>query len=82
MAPDITFGPSAIETVLEQFGKTVDDEGYIVDEETGEREESNLDNEVTIEDLGGIGKGSIVFVENDFASVSEYVESKQESDNR
>lgn len=76
MTSEVTFGPSAAETILEQFGKTLDDEGYIIDEETGERVESNLGNEITIEELGGIGKGSQIFIEKDFVSVSKFVESK------
>ena len=80
MDPEITFRPSAAEKVLEKFGKEVDEEGYIVDQETQERVESNLNNEVTIDNFGGVGKGSQVFLEKDYVSVAEFVESKEYQD--
>lgn len=76
MPPNITFGSSASETVLEQFGKTVDDEGYIIDEETGERVTTRKGEEIKIGEFGGIGKGSQIFVKKDFNSASDFVEYK------
>lgn len=76
MPPDITFGSSASETVLEQFGKTVDDDGYIINEETGERVTTRQGEEIRIEEFGGIGKGSEIFVKNNFNSASDFVEYK------
>ncbi|EMA51985.1 hypothetical protein [Halococcus thailandensis] len=80
MDPDITFRPSAAEKIVEKFGKTVDDEGYIVDKETQERVESNLGNEISIDNFGGVGKGSQVFLEKDYVSVAEFIESKEKQD--
>jgi len=76
MSQDIRFRPSAKEKILEEFGKTVDEDGYIIDSETRKRETSNLGNELTLDDLGGIGKGSTVFIEDDFVSVCEFVENQ------
>jgi hypothetical protein len=78
MSSDITFGSSASETVLEQFGKTVDEEGYIIDEETGERTTTRQGEEIKIEEFGGIGKGSEIFVKNNFNSVADFVEYKHD----
>jgi len=76
MKGDVLFGPSAAETVLEELGMEVNDEGFVVDKETGEPIDSAEDEDVPIEEFGGVGKGSKIVVKDDFSSVSEYVEQK------
>lgn len=79
MAPEITFGPSAAETVLEQFGKTLDDDNYIIDEETEERVTSMYkEEEIHIDEFGGVVKGSTEFIKDDYAEIHDYVKSKNE----
>jgi len=75
MSENITFREGALEKALEYFGKSTDADGYIIDEE-GRRVTSNLGNEVTLDDLGGLGKGSIVYIEDDFNSAAEYFDLK------
>ncbi|GAA0281549.1 hypothetical protein [Halobacterium noricense] len=78
MSPEITFGPDAAETVLEQFGKTTDDEDYIIDEESEEREKSYYkEEEIHIEELGGLIDGSVGLVKDDFTEIHEYVKDKE-----
>jgi hypothetical protein len=81
MPPEITFGPSAAETVLEQFGKTVDDEDYIVDQETEERVKSCYkEEEIHIEEFGGVIEGSVEFIKDDFTEIHEYVKDREGED--
>ncbi|MCL9812507.1 hypothetical protein [Natranaeroarchaeum aerophilus] len=75
MESNITFRPAALEKMLERSGKSTDDEGYILDED-GDRVESNLGNEIKIEDLGGVGNASEVFIEDNFASAAKFAEHK------
>lgn len=78
--PEITFGPSAAETVLEQFGKTLDEEDYIIDQETEERETSCYkEEEIHIKELGGVVEGSVEFIKDDYTEIHEYVKDQQES---
>lgn len=74
MSPTITFGQSASETVANEFGIEVGEEGYLVDEEGDPVIPSGSDEPMTLEEFAGTGVGSRVFIKNDFNSVSEYVE--------
>ena len=78
MSEIITFDNSAVEFVLDAFGNTVDDEGYIVKEDTGERILTPEGKPLSPEDLGGIAKGSEIYIEDNYVSVLEYVKGKQE----
>lgn len=79
MAPEITFGPSAAETVLEQFGKTLDEDDYIIDQETEERVESYYkEEEIHIDEFGGLVHGSTEFIKDDYTEIHEYVKSQIE----
>ena len=79
MTPEITFGPSAAETVLEEFGKTTDEEDYIIDAETEERVESYYkEEEIHIEELGGLIRGSTEFIKDDYAEIHQYAKDVQE----
>jgi len=74
MPPEITFGPSAAETVLKQFGKTVDEDDYIIDQETNERVKSYYkEEEIKIDEFGGVIKGSTGFIKDDFAEIHAYL---------
>jgi hypothetical protein len=73
MSIDLTFRKGALRKALEKFGKSVDEEGYVVDEE-GNRVESNLGRELKFKNLGGIGNGSEVYIEDNFNSAAEFVE--------
>jgi hypothetical protein len=78
MSEDITFDDSAVEFVLDAFGNTVDEEGYIVKKDTGKRVLTPEGNPLSPADLGGIAKGSEIYIEDNYVSVLEYVKSKQE----
>jgi len=77
MSPQLTFTEDATEFILEGFGKTVDEEGFIIEQESGERVLTPAGEEIEADDLGGIANGSEIFVEDNFASVVDYVEKKE-----
>ena len=78
MSSELTFDDSAVEFVLDAFDNTVDEEGYIVKEDTGERILTPDGTPLTPEELGGIAKGSEIYVEDNYVSVLEYVKSRAE----
>lgn len=73
MTTDIVFERSRIDYLLDLFDKEVDDQGYIVDSETGERVLSSDGTPLKPDDLGVVGHGSEVLVEDDFTSLVDYV---------
>lgn len=78
MSTEITFDDSAVEFVLEAFDNTVDEEGYIIKQETGERVRTRDGKPITPEELGGIAKGSEIYVKDNYVSVLDYVKDKEE----
>lgn len=75
----ITFSNTqeAKEAVLKLFGKSVDAEGYIIEDKTGDRVVSPHNEEVQISGFAGIRPGSEIFITNDLPSLleqSEYIE--------
>jgi hypothetical protein len=80
MSIEITFGKSAVEPVLDEFDKTVDDDGLVVEQDTGNPVLTQSGNELRVENVGGIANGSEIYIENNFVSILEYVESRNRSD--
>lgn len=69
---NITFSKDAREDILDLFGKTVDDEGYIVEKDSIEqRVLTPKGEEIHIEDWGGVVKGSEAFIKSDAISLTE-----------
>lgn len=81
-APDdgavLTFSDSATELVLGAFGKDVDRAGYIIDEGTEERETTLEGEPIKREELVGIEKGSMIFLEDDFNTLIDHVRRRRE----
>lgn len=73
MSTTLTFDESAAEFVLESFGREVDEEGYVVNPETGNRETTPEGKEIKVEHLAGVEQGSELFIEDNFASLVEHV---------
>lgn len=69
----ITFANTddAKRVVLAMMGKTVDDDGYIVEKSTGERVLTPSNEEITLESFAGVRPGSEVFITNDLPSILE-----------
>lgn len=75
----IVFDKDAIDRVLKVFGKTVDDEGYIV-EDVGDKERvlTPEGEELRKDELGVIASGSEIFIDNNYASLVDYVKESSE----
>ena len=66
----ITFDDSAKEYILELLGKTLDDEGYIVEKnDPTVRVLSPDGEEIHISEFGGVMKGSEMFIKDDIVSL-------------
>ncbi len=69
---NVTFSKDAREDILDLFGKTVDEEGYIIEKDNPEqRVLTPKGEEILIEEWGGIIKGSEIFVKSDVFSLIE-----------
>jgi hypothetical protein len=65
---------AAKRAILELLGKSVDDEGYIIEIKTGERVVSPTNQEVALSNFAGIRKGSEIFITNDLPALLEQAE--------
>lgn len=77
MTTEVTVSREVMKTVLAEFDKAVDEEGFIVEQDTGDPVLTPRGEEVTLDDLAGIAQGSEIFIEDNFVSLLEYVESKR-----
>lgn len=73
MSTEIAFNESASKAILEQFDKTVDDSGYVVEEDTGNRVLTPDGEELPLKQFAGIAKGSEIFIEDNFVSLINHV---------
>ena len=62
--------------ILEAFGKSINTEGIIIEKSTGEPVLTPEGDELTLENFGGIKKGSEIFLKNDLLSIINIVEGK------
>ena len=69
---EITFSKSAKEDILDLYGKSVDNEGFIVEKENpSQRVLTPNGEEIRNEEWGGVRKGSEAFIKNDTFSLIE-----------
>lgn len=78
MPTTLTFEESAAEFVIESFGRSVDDSGYIINPETGERETTPEGGEIHIDDFAGVEKGSEIFLDDDFTTLVNHVKRRRQ----
>lgn len=69
----ITFEESAKEEILSIFDKIVDNEGFIVEKDTGQRVITPDGEEIRLEEFAGIGKNG-VFIKSDLPSLINYLD--------
>jgi len=74
---NVNFEKGAGKHVIECFGKTLDSEGYIIDQES-EKRVQHRGEEVHIDDLAMVEDGSNIFVDDSFGSLVEHVERNRE----
>ena len=60
--------------ILQLFGKSLDDEGFIIETKSGERVVSPQNQEIHVDAFAGIRPGSEIFVTNDLPSLLEQSE--------
>jgi hypothetical protein len=66
----ITFNSELKKQVLDLIGKSVDDEGYIVEKDQPKSRVINVEGEeVCLDDFAGVRRGSEVFIKNDLYSI-------------
>jgi len=70
MSTQILFDKSAKKEVLELLNKTIDDEEFIVEKSNTTQRVLTFDGEeVSLNEFGGIQKGSEVFIKNNLVSL-------------
>ena len=74
--PKILFNKQALPYVLEIFGKSINDQGFIVDAETGKLIITPDDEPITPEEFGAIKKGSEIFLKKDLLTTIKLAENK------
>lgn len=62
-----------IKKILEKIGNKVDDEGYIINIETGERVLAIDSDEVKPKQIGAVLPGSKIFIKKNIAGFSQYL---------
>lgn len=68
----ITFNESARKDILELYGKSTDDEGFIVEKDNpSQRVLTPNGEEINVKEWGGIRKSSEAFIKNDTFSLIE-----------
>lgn len=68
----ITFDKSANEFILEAFGKTLDEGGFIVEKLDKNQKVLTRDaQEIHIDQFAGVRKGSEIFIKSDLPSIIE-----------
>lgn len=69
MTTQIVFDKNAKREILELLGKDIDKEGYITEKGTSQRVLTFDGEEISLEEFGGIQKGSEVFIKNNLVSL-------------
>lgn len=66
----ITFDSSVKKDILDFLDKTVNKEGFIVEKQNPEQKVLTFDGqEISLEEFGGVKRGSEVFIKNDLVSL-------------
>ncbi len=72
--PKILFNEQSLPFILEIFGKTINEDGFIIDMNTGEPIQTPEGDFLTKEKFGGIKKGSEIFLKDDLLTVIKLAE--------
>lgn len=73
-SPKMLFNEQALPFILEIFGKTINDTGFISDMNTGEPIQTPEGDFLTKGKFGGIKKGSEIFLKDDLLTVIKLAE--------
>ena len=72
----LIFNKEALPFILRAFGKSIDEQGLIIDANTGDPILTPEGEALTKENFGGIKKGSEIFLKNDLLAVMNLAEGK------
>lgn len=70
---EVTFEDEAVEHIVASFDASIDDEGFIVDDD-GNRVPTPEGEQIKAEDLALVEHGSTLYVEDNFASLVNHAE--------
>lgn len=74
--PKIFFTSKTSSLILEAFGKSENEDGYLIDSLTKELILTPENEEIHISKFGGLKKGSEIFLKNDLSTIINLVEGK------
>jgi hypothetical protein len=74
--PKLLFTQKTIPLILEAFGKSINDDGLIIEKATGEPVLTPEGEEMQAANFGGIKKGSEIFIKDDLFSIIKLAEGK------
>ena len=74
--PKLLFTDNAMPLILEAFGKSINDEGLIIETATGEIVLTPEGEEIEASNFGCIKKGSEIFIKGDLYSIMKLAEGK------
>lgn len=72
----LTFTPKALPFILKAFGKSINDNDIIIDDESGEPILSPEGEQISRHNFGGIKKGSLIFLKKDLLTAIKLTEDK------
>jgi hypothetical protein len=70
----LCFTKEALPYILEAFGKSIDENGLIIESATGEPVLTPEGEEIAASNFGGIKKGSEIFIKDDLYSIMNLAE--------
>ena len=70
---DLIISKEQMVKLLERIGDTTDDESFIIDKKTGERELAIDSAEIKSDEIGAVLPGSKVFIKKNLAGFSHYL---------
>lgn len=80
MSNDLVVERDKLESILPLLGATINEDGYIVDSESGEVIPTREGEEITIDEIGYLGHGSIEPVKDDLPSIVSYLSDEKTRD--
>ena len=74
---DFVVSDEQFKKVLQKIGNNLDNDGFIIDSITKNREKSKDQDDIRLKELGGLLTGSKIFVKRNIASFSEHLIEKK-----
>lgn len=74
--PKLLFTDKALPLILEAFGKSINDNGLIIENSTNELVYTPEGEEIEAKKFGGLKRGSEIFIKDDLYSIMNLAEGK------